>query len=487
MYFCCIINCVFSFISEMLMKYLSKTLFIITLILFVFTIHSCMSYYQKMSKFQGFAEMGEFEKADIVLSGEKNPNEGRNRFLYFANMGWTQHMLGDEKQSNVLLNSADDYIEHFQRNYAVDALSMLTNPTVKAYQPETIENTMLNYYKAMNYLQLNDREGALVEARKITQKLYEQKDKYKDKQDRYSDDAFAHILIGLIYDASGDYNNAFIAYRNADKAYDHIYAKQFELSTPLQLKQDLLRTAHLSGMSSELDHFEKKYDMKYIHFDSEAQLVFFWENGFGPVKDQWSINFTKVGSSGGFVTFTNEEMGLTFPIYIGNMSSQEKTGFSDLEVFRIAFPKYVERRRILNSAHISLDKKDYPLHLAEDINAISFKVLNDRMLRELATSIARFAAKKATEAAVRSQNEDIGTAVGILNALTETADTRNWQTLPSQISYCRAPLKTGDNNLIFSAKGNGRTENQNLKLQAVKGQTIFFNYRSLMSQAAKIQ
>jgi hypothetical protein len=469
------------------MKYLSKFLFIITFFVFALTMHSCMSYYQKMSKFQGFAEMGDFEKADKVLTGEKNPDEGRNRFLYFANMGWTQHMLGDEKQSNVLLNRADDYIENFERNYAMDALSMLTNPTVKPYQPETIENTMLNYYKAMNYLQLNDREGALVEARKITQKLYEQKDKYKDKQDRYSDDAFAHILIGLIYDASGDYNNAFIAYRNADKAFDNIYSTQFELNTPLQLKQDLLRTASLSGMNSELDRFERKYQMKYTDAEHEAQLVFFWENGFGPVKDQWSINFTKIGSSGGFVTFTNEEMGLTFPIYIGHMSSQEKTGFSELEIFRIAFPKYVERERILNTAQISFENKEYPLYLAEDINAISFKVLNDRMLRELATSVARFAAKKATEAAVRSQNQDIGTAVGILNALTETADTRNWQTLPSQISYCRIPLKTGDNNLIFSANGNGKTEKQNLNLHVTKGQTIFFNYRSLMSQAAKIQ
>ncbi len=469
------------------MRINKKTYVIIGLLFLFFIFPSCISYYQKMNKFQGFAETGDFEKAEKVLEGDKTPDEGRNRFLYFANMAWTQHMLGDKKQSNVFFNQADNYIEHFKNNYAIDALSMLTNPTVKPYQPEIIENTMLNYYKAMNYLQLNDREGALVEARKITQKLYEQNDKFNGKDNRYSDDAFAHILIGLIYDASADYNNAFIAYRNADKIYNKLYIPQFGLSTPIQLQQDILRTAHLSGMSSELDHFERKFNLKYESFDQEAQLVFFWENGFGPVKDQWSINFTKVGSHGGFVTFTNEEMGLTFPIYIGDMSSQEKSGFSELEVFRLAFPKYVERGRILNTAQIIIDDKSYPLQLAEDINAISFKVLNDRMLRELATSIARFAAKKATEAVVRHQNQDIGTAVGILNALTETADTRNWQTLPNQISYCRIPLKTGNNELTFKAEGEGRHETQSIVFHAVKGQTIFFNYRSLMSHAASIQ
>ncbi len=41
---------------------------------------------------------------------------------------------------------------------------------------------------------------------------------------RYQHDAFANNLIGLIYDASGDYNNAFIAYRNAYDIYEEITA-----------------------------------------------------------------------------------------------------------------------------------------------------------------------------------------------------------------------------------------------------------------------
>ena len=454
---------------------------------FILFFGSCASYYQKMNKFQSYAQMGDFEKAEKTLSSENNPEQGKNRFLYFSSMGWTKHMTGDSKNSNIFLNKADDYIENFDRNYALDALSMLSNPGIKPYFPENIENTLINYYKAINYLQLNDLEGALVEARKITQKLYELNDKYKGKNNRYSDDAFAHILIGLIYDASGDANNAFIAYRNAHKTYKDIYMSQFNISSPTQLKKDLLRTAYQSGLISELRRFEKEFHMTYKHKNTEAQMVFFWENGFGPVKDQWTINFTKVSSQGGFVTFTNEEMGLSFPIYIGNMSSQEKSGFSELEVFRIAFPKYVERPIILTKAQLTINKQAYSLELAEDINAISFKVLNDRMLRELVNSITRFAVKKATEEAIRHENQDVGTAVGILNALTEQADTRNWQTLPYQISYSRIPLKNGNNNITFSATGNGQQETQNIKIGATKNQTIFYNYRSLMSRAAQIR
>jgi hypothetical protein len=447
-----------------------------------------MSFYQKMNKFQSYAETGHFEEANKTLESAGKTDSGRNRLLYFLNKGWTEHMLGNPKSSNEYLNQADLYISDYQLNYALDALTLLTNPTIKPYQPETVENIMVNYYKAMNYLQTNDREGALVEARKITQKLYEQNDKYKDKQNRYSDDAFAHILIGLIYDASGDFNNAFIAYRNAVKAYEEVVTPNFGVTIPLQLKKDLLRTANATGLASEVMRFERKFNMMRNDYRAgETQMVFFWENGFGPVKDQWSINFTKVNSQGGFVTFANEEFDLSFPIYIGDMSSSDKSAFAQLEFFRIAFPKYIAREKVLEEAQLEIAGKTYPLEPAQDINAISFKVLQDRMLRELAGSIARFAAKKATEAAVRSQNQDVGAVVGMLNALTETADTRNWQTLPYQINYTRLPLSEGTNHISFVATGNGQTEKQDLEFTAIKGQTIFFNYRSLASYPPQVR
>lgn len=442
--------------------------------------YSCVSFYQKMNKFQSYAEAGNFEEANHTLESAGKTNSGRNRLLYFFNKGWTMHMLGQSDSSNKYFNQADRYIEDFQKNYALDALSLLSNPSIKPYQPESIENIMVNYYKAMNYLQSNNMEGALVEARKIMQKLYEQNDQFKGKQNRYSDDAFAHILIGLIYDASGDYNNAFIAYRNAVNAYKEVVTPNYGVPIPLQLKKDLLRTARATGLASEVIRYEKEFGlMLNDYLTSETQLVFFWENGFGPIKDQWSINFTKISSDGGFVTFANEEFDLSFPIFIGDMSKSDKSAFAELEFFRIAFPKYVSRKRIFEEAQIEINGKRFPLMIAQDINAISFKVLQDRMLRELATSIARFAVKKATEAAVRSQNQDIGAAVGLLNAITETADTRNWQTLPFEISYTRIPLSEGENSIVFTATGNNQTEKQNLEFKAFKGQTIFFNYRSL--------
>ena len=129
---------------------------------------------------------------------------------------------------------------------------------------------MINFYKALNYIDLNDMEGALVEVRKINIKLNQLNDKYPDNKNRYQRDAFAHLLMGLIYDATGDYNNAFIAYRNAYEVYQSDYIKNFGVKAPEQLKQDLMRTAYICGFSAELKQYEKEFNTTYTHTDARG-------------------------------------------------------------------------------------------------------------------------------------------------------------------------------------------------------------------------
>ena len=76
------------------------------------------------------------------------------------------------------------------------------------------------------------------------------------------------------------------------------------------------------------------------------------------------------------------------------------------------------------------DSIEYPVELSENINAIAFKVINDRMFRELGNTILRVAVKKAIENKVRDKDKNLGFLVGLVNTATEKADTRNWQTLP---------------------------------------------------------
>ena len=78
--------------------------------------------------------------------------------------------------------------------------------------------------------------------------------------------------------------------------------------------------------------------------------------------------------------------------------------------------------------------------------------------------------KKISEYLLREENDDLGAALGIFNALTEHADTRNWQSLPQDIYYARIPLKDGENTIsITLTTANGVSKEQTIQVKGRKG------------------
>ena len=439
----------------------------------------CASYYQRNLKFQQFFTSGKIEEAAKELESNKDEAEGKNKLLYFMQSGVVTQMLGKYEESNEYFEKAYIFTEDIQKNYAAEAFSLLSNPETLPYRGEDFEQVMIHYYKAINYLKLGMLEEAQVECRRINIKLNQLNDKYGKYKNRYKRDAFAYNLMGIIFEATGDINSAFVSYRNAYETYKEDYAQLFGVEPPLQLKKDILRTAYLLGFTTELDHYEKDFGMRYKHEPHEGgELVFFWNNGLGPVKAEWSINFFIIKGAGGIVTFQNEDEGFSFPFDLKD--SKDTLKLKDLKAIRITVPKYSERKAFYQKAELMANDGIYPLEMAENINGIAFQSLRDRMLRELATSLLRTALKQATEEVVRKQNEGLGALVSMANALTEKADTRNWQTLPYSISYTRIPLPEGNNSVelkCYSPRGSKVVET--FQFDVEKNKTLFFTYHTL--------
>lgn len=450
---------------------------------FLILLTGCSTYYEKSQELQSYVGSGDFSHAEQLLNRDKKEESGVNRVLYFFNRGVVAFMNGDYEKSNVYFTKADYYVEDYRMSVGAEALSLISNPMVKPYRPEDFEGIMIHYYMAFNYIYLNNYEDALVECRRINIQLQRMNTRYKNGKNRYSQDAFAHVLMGLIYDATGDKNNAFIAYRNALEVYETEYTKLFGVKAPLQLKKDLLRTADAMGFEKELTLYERKFNMKVEKEDpNKGSLVFFWMNGFGPVKGEWSITFVNTGYSNGWVTFTNAQYGLSFPVYVGDKSKEEKQAFADLSILRVAFPKYIERKRMFYRAQLITEGKTYNVELAENINAIAFQCLRDRMVREIAGGIARLATKKSLEAIARKQDETFGAILGIINSVTEKADTRNWQTLPYSVSYARIPFTEGVKHVQLKAIGKNAASTTPFEFNIKKGKTTFFAFHQLESQ-----
>jgi hypothetical protein len=459
------------------------------ILLVVLLLAGCATYYQKSQEFQQYLMQGNFQKADSWLEKNDDAKDGKNRLLYFLNHGYVSWMLDNHQESNRYFSEADRMIEDYVKNYGMEALALVSNPSVKPYKPEDFEAVMLHYYTSLNYISLNNYEDALVECRRVNLRLHQLNDKYKDHKNKYQRDAFAHNLMGMIYEADNDYNNAFIAYRNAYEVYKEDYNEYFGMNVPEQLKYDILRTAHLTGFNEEVRYYEKQFGIDYKYKPNKhGEVIFFWLNGFGPVKDEWSIQFTKVPNSrDGYVTLENEQLDMSFPVYIGDKSEDEKNAFKDLRFFKVAFPKYVERKPVYTKATVSCSNDNHSFEMAQDINEIAFKTLRDRMIREMANAILRIATKKALEALADEQNENLGTLVNIINTVTEKADTRNWQTLPYSISYARIPLHEGKNTIIFKSKSpSAPTKRMEYTFKGQEGKIYFQSHHTISSHRPRI-
>lgn len=455
------------------------------LLSFLLFLSGCATYYMQNEAFNASFLRGDISGAEKILDQDKKNNRNKNRALFLLNKGTLAWMQEDYTAATNYFNEADLFIEDQRKSVGSEALAMLTNPMAKPYKPEDFENVMLNFYKALSYLEMNDSEKALVECRRVNEKLYALNDKYPKKyQNRYSDDAFAHTLMGLIYDSTGDSNNAFIAYRNALKIYEENYLNNFNTSAPRQLKEDLLRTAYQTGLNQEYEFYKNEFGFDYQKKNKkEGDVIVIWLSGLGPVKSEWSINFSAVNGSNGYLTMVNNDENMTLPFFVGNMDRNTRNAFSDLDFVRVAFPKYQERVPVYTSANIWINETtSYQLEKVEDLNAIAFKTLKDRMIREMANSLLRLATKQAIESYARSKDDNIGALISIFNAVTEKADTRNWQTLPHSIHYSRIRLKEGKHQLVLQVNSpSGGSKDQEVEVNIIAGKTSYFTFHNMES------
>jgi uncharacterized protein len=452
-------------------------------LLLIACLTSCATYYQANLGFNKEFESGNLTGALQTLKNQSGHATGKDRFLYFVNKGLVLSMMGQYEESNQFFENAYLFWEDFKVDYFSEGASYLINPTITTYRGEDHEHLILLYYKALNYLKMQKTEEALVECRRLNIRLQQLSDRYSSNNN-YKHDAFINNLMGIIYDADKDYNNAFIAYRNALDSYRNEYETMFQLAAPQQLKLDLLRTAQLSGLTSELEYYKNQFSMPNYHYEPSdgGELIFFWHNGLAPYKAEWGINFFIDHSFGDRINFYNREMGLSFNFPKSSYSENDLKGLARIEFFHVAFPKYIERLPYFHEANLQVNGVKYNLEMTENINKIAFKVLDERMGHEFGKALIRVALKKASEYSLKKEDKTMGALLGIFNTLTEKADTRNWQTLPHSIYYARVPLPVGQTTVTLNLRGAPQQHaEQTFTYEIKKGQVLYHTFSSLES------
>ncbi len=442
-----------------------------------------------------------YDKAMHSLENNKLIKKDRNALLYNLEMGKLYRLQNDFANSNLHFNIADGIIESSRKSFADVAVGNLVNPMQQTYRGEDFEQFMMHYYKALNYAALGQTEDAVVEARRITLSSGLQADKFSNKENRYSKDAFALNLQGMIYEMAGDINNAFIAYRNAAEVYTRANNDYYGVKMPQQLQKDLLRTAVALGFTGEQQQYEKLFNAAYKQDNAaNGELILFVEEGQAPIKEE--RNFVLTTGSNGVNSFNYiDANGLNANFnFNANAYGIAEDKLASLRTFRLALPVYSIQYAQPQNIIVGNNESMYETQLAQNINNVAVNVLRERFLTEMANALARQVTKKllekGTEALAqgiarstdkreakdtsKAENEKInrekketinavgqvaGFVMNMVNTATEKADTRNWQSLPAFVHYVRIPLHAGENTITVTASGQPIT----LKVNASKG------------------
>lgn len=462
----------------------TRKLIIAGLLGLIFFGYSCQTYYKKTRKFNAAFAQGKPVKAIEHLNAKEKWPKKRMRFLHWVNLGTAHFMAGHYDTSNTYFEKAYRMIEGEKKNNLELAASLLTNPKVTTYRGEVHEILYINYYKSLNYIFQGEYSKALVEVRRMNIQLAELSTKFSN-ENKFQQDAFIQLMMGLIYDAQGQSNDAFIAYRNAYKTYDEYYSEKFGIQPPEQLKKDIIRTAYQSGFPEEVSYYQRQFGIEYKDIQEnqkEASVLFLWHNGLAPFKSEFSVNFYVVRGQGGEAFFVNESLGLRIP-WVNYSDNQSNSGIGDLEFVRLAMPKYIERPPVYTNAKVFYNQSSHRLEIAEPVHDIAKKTLKDRLLEDLGFALGRLALKKASEYALREESDEAGAALSLFNAITEQADTRNWQSLPFEIGYTRIPVEPGEVNLRLQTSSNSTQEEFILNRTVRAGEQKFVFFHTLASRS----
>jgi len=316
-----------------------RSLSLLAMVFLFATITGCATYGKGTMMVGPHLSSGNYEGARAAIK-KSIKNDGKDRLLYYMEIGLIDHLSGKYQASNSALKMAARIGEELETTRASDTLKVaLTSPRSGAYRGTQFERAFIHYYKTLNYSLLAAEspaqkqeylEGARIEARQvdiILTALQNEKGNYKDVEDDegklfsklmkifntlqgrtldenwlvYREDAYIRYMTGLTYESNGEFDDARIAYQQAAELYEKGYAKQYSLGSEIteQAWLDTIRMMkRAGGFENEWpDLAEKKLSekkrayLKTLNLDS-AELVVITHVGMIPKRQEMNIRLT---------------------------------------------------------------------------------------------------------------------------------------------------------------------------------------------------
>lgn len=358
--------------------------------------------------------------------------------LYLMEKGRIEQLA---QQADSSRQSFDGAIARFQAqdekavvsasSYAASGASLLTNDNARPYEGRPYERVFVHQYQALNYLAANDLQGALVEVRRANQVQGDALRAKEGKVDsaradaegkgfdasRYDgyfsamdlaagrvksgfQNAATFYLSGLLYEASGNTNDAYIDYRKAlEMEPENVY-----------LQRDVVRTGLRTGLDDVKALARSLGPVQVAPKKGEGELVVYLEEGYVPQKVPVSIP----------IWTTKTLNNVSFPIY------------------QDAGPPLL--------LTVQVDGRMLTAGMLVDTRALAVRSLKDEVPAMLARAFLRLVTRQEMQRQVQKNDATGGLlslATTMYSLVAEQPDLRSWLTLPGSGQVLRLPLTEG--------------------------------------------
>lgn len=301
---------------------------------------------------------------------------------------------------------------------AQTGLSIISNDVVRRYRVAPFERLFLYPYQAFNYLALQKPEAALVEMRRANAWQRTQALAYADTVRKAEESsrqqgvtvqneqllgplnaaaarvkssvqhAGALYIAGLLFEASGQINDAYIDYQEALSL----------MPTNTALRTDVQRTGRQMGFIAG----------STVSNPGNGDLIVYWEDGLAP-----------------------EKSSIPLPVIT-------RRAFTLVSV-----PFYANVGRAPVSLPFQINGRGFLAEPLVDTGALAARVLREQMPGILVRTALRAVAKQTLQREMNERSPGMGALATVYSLLSERPDLRTWQNLPAQVLLQRVSLSAG--------------------------------------------
>lgn len=339
-----------------------------------------------------------YPRALEMLDHEAEHGSPNDQLLVLLDRGMVLHSAGRWEESIQVLGQADRLSQQLDGiSIREEAGALLSNERQRAYRGEDFEKLMISVLQALNYAQLGKDEDALVEVRRVNERLRKM---VVEEKKPYEQLAIARYLGGVLYEDQREWDSAYID-----------YAKALELEPRLGvLAEPLLRLAKKTGRDDAYRELVQKFpDVSHEPLGpDEGQVVVVVEAGLSPEKQSLNRPYEPDG------------------------------------VELIAVPVYRDRSSTAR-AQVSLGGDWQATVTVTSLGTVAKIHLEDRVGRMIAKQLAGAVVKAGVAAGVgaATKSKDAAYLTFLLLNLANEADLRSWLSLPAEFQLARFRLPAG--------------------------------------------